>query len=207
VSGVAGEEAADVLEFAHAGDRIADAPGLEVSKRELHEVAEEPCAELDVDAVGGVTEDMAAQAVQDRLTRPIPRKTYDLCLRRKYRPGGTSARAATPGAPMSSHAAYHSVQGADEFTCFRPQVALRGTKIFDTKRRGHMRQSDQGVAFPLHRWTKCTRQGGQHMLAGRKRDHQACGQCREKIALDVDHARDVCTLQLRGIRVDVELGH
>lgn len=60
------------------------------------------------------------------------------------------ALAATAEPLSTSHAADHGVQGCDEFTCLRPQVASRGAEIFGTKRRGHMRHRDQGVAFPLH---------------------------------------------------------
>jgi len=58
---VAGEEAADVLQLAHAGDRVADAARLEVRERQAHQVAEQARAEFDVDAAGGVAEDVGAQ--------------------------------------------------------------------------------------------------------------------------------------------------
>ena len=61
------EEVADVLELAHARHRIADAPGLEIGDRQRQQMAEQPGAELDVDAVGGVGEQIGAQDAEDRL--------------------------------------------------------------------------------------------------------------------------------------------
>lgn len=66
VSG-AGEELADVLELAHPGHRVADAPRLEVGEGQLHQVPEEPRAELDVDAARGVREHVGAHAREHRL--------------------------------------------------------------------------------------------------------------------------------------------
>ena len=73
----AGEEVADVLQLAHPRHRIADAARLEVGQRQGQQVAEQPRAELDVDAVGGVGEQIGAQDAQHGLerrrspTRPI----------------------------------------------------------------------------------------------------------------------------------------
>jgi hypothetical protein len=58
--GVAGEELADVLQLAHARDGVADPARLEVGERQVQQVAEQARAEFDVDAAGGVREDVAA---------------------------------------------------------------------------------------------------------------------------------------------------
>ncbi|MNQ78572.1 hypothetical protein D3C85_934870 [compost metagenome] len=58
--GVAGEEAADVFQLAHPRHRIADATRLEVGQRQGHQMAEQPRAQFDVDATGGVGEHVAA---------------------------------------------------------------------------------------------------------------------------------------------------
>ncbi len=82
---IAGEEAADVLELAHTGDRVADAPGLEVGQGQLHQVAEQACAEFDVDAVRRVAEDVAAQAVEQRLeARPHDQEADDEHVQRGH---------------------------------------------------------------------------------------------------------------------------
>ena len=62
--GVAGEEAADVFQLAHAGHRVAHAPRLEVGQGQLHEVSEQPRAQFHINAAGGVAEDVAAQGVE-----------------------------------------------------------------------------------------------------------------------------------------------
>ena len=63
----AGEEAADVLQLAHAGHRIAGAPYLEVADGKRHEMAEQASAELDVDAVGSVGKYVGPESAECRL--------------------------------------------------------------------------------------------------------------------------------------------
>ena len=66
----AGEEIADVLQLAHPRHRIADPPRLEVGHRQGQQVMEQAGAELDVDAVGGVGEQIGAQDGQRRSRKP-----------------------------------------------------------------------------------------------------------------------------------------
>ena len=66
----AGQKVADVLELAHARDRIADAPCLEIGDRQRQQMAEQPRAQLDVDAVGRVREKIGAQDAEDGLEYP-----------------------------------------------------------------------------------------------------------------------------------------
>ena len=61
------QELADVLEFAHARHRIADASRLEIGDRQRHQVAEQPGAELHVDAVRRVREHIGAQRAEHSL--------------------------------------------------------------------------------------------------------------------------------------------
>ena len=63
----AGQEIADVLELAHPRHGIADAPRLEIGDRQGQQMAEEPRAELDIDAVGGVREEIGPQPAEHRL--------------------------------------------------------------------------------------------------------------------------------------------
>src|SRR5216684_6065594 len=65
--GRARQEIADVLELANARDRVADPPRLEIGDRQRHQVTEQPGAELDVDAIGRVGENVGAQCPDDRL--------------------------------------------------------------------------------------------------------------------------------------------
>ena len=58
---VASEKAADVFQLAHASDRIADAARLEVGQRQVQQVPKQPRAQFDIDATGGVAEDVGAQ--------------------------------------------------------------------------------------------------------------------------------------------------
>ena len=67
VSAGTGQKVADVLELAHPRDRVADSPRLEIGDRQRQQMAEQPCAELDVDAVGGVGEQVGAQDPEDDL--------------------------------------------------------------------------------------------------------------------------------------------
>jgi hypothetical protein len=64
---VAGEEAADVLQLAHARHRVSRAAGLEVCQRQGQQVTKQLGAEFDVDAAGGVAEDVSAQRIQHAL--------------------------------------------------------------------------------------------------------------------------------------------
>ena len=61
------QELADVLELANACDRIADAACLEICDRQRHQMAKQPGAELDVDAVRRVREQMDAQRAENGL--------------------------------------------------------------------------------------------------------------------------------------------
>src|SRR5579883_189050 len=61
------EEIPDVLELPHARHGIAGAACLEIGDGQGHEMTEEPRAELDIDAVGGVREDVSAERAQHGL--------------------------------------------------------------------------------------------------------------------------------------------
>ena len=63
----AGEKVADILQLAHARDRIADPPRLEIGDRQRQQVAEQAGAQLDIDAVGRVREQIGAQDAQNCL--------------------------------------------------------------------------------------------------------------------------------------------
>ena len=60
---IASQKGADVLQLAHAGHRVAHPASLEVGQRQLHQVAEQLGPQLDIDAAGGVAEDVSAQRV------------------------------------------------------------------------------------------------------------------------------------------------
>ena len=62
-----GQELADGLQLAHPRHGVADPPRLEIGHRQGEQVAEEPRAQLDIDAVGGVGEEIGAQAAEDDL--------------------------------------------------------------------------------------------------------------------------------------------
>ena len=87
VSAELGQEIADVLKLAHAGDRIADAPRLEIGDRQRQQMAEQPRPELDVDAVGRVGEQIGAQRCRGWsrraaiATRPMTSTSSVLMLR------------------------------------------------------------------------------------------------------------------------------
>ena len=61
---LAGEEAADGLELAHARDRLTGRAGLEIAKRQPQQVIEQPAAELNIDPAGGMAERIGAQVLQ-----------------------------------------------------------------------------------------------------------------------------------------------
>ena len=63
----AGQEAADVLQLSHPRHRIARATGLEIGERQRHQMPEQARPQLDVDAVGGMREDIGAQAAENGL--------------------------------------------------------------------------------------------------------------------------------------------
>ena len=63
----AGEKISDVLEFAHPRHGIADPPRLEIGHRQRQQMAEQPRAEFDVDAVGGVREQIGSQDAEHGL--------------------------------------------------------------------------------------------------------------------------------------------
>ena len=60
-----GEKIADVLQLAHARHRIADATRLEIGHRQSQQMMKQARAELDVDAVGGVREEIRPQDSQN----------------------------------------------------------------------------------------------------------------------------------------------
>ena len=60
-----GEKIADVLQLAHARHRIADAARLEIGHRQSQQMMKQARAELDVDAVGGVREEISSQDSQN----------------------------------------------------------------------------------------------------------------------------------------------
>src|SRR5262245_201197 len=84
--GRAGEKIADVLQFAHPRHRIADAPRLKVAHRQSQQVAEQARAELDVDAVGGVREQIGAQDGQNGLENRDRQQTDDQHVQRAQGP-------------------------------------------------------------------------------------------------------------------------
>jgi hypothetical protein len=59
------QELADVLELADACHRIADAAGLEIGDRHRHQVTKQTGAELDVDTVCRVREQIDAQRLEN----------------------------------------------------------------------------------------------------------------------------------------------
>ena len=99
-----GQELADVFQFAHPRHRIADAPRLEIGDRQRHQVAEQARTQFDIDAVGGVREEIGAQAAEDRLeysdrdqARSPARRASTRCgapAPCRSRPGRTAARPA-----------------------------------------------------------------------------------------------------------------
>ena len=62
-----GQEAADVLQFPHPGDGLADPARLEIGQRQAENVAEQAGAQFHVDLAGGVREEVGAQAVERHL--------------------------------------------------------------------------------------------------------------------------------------------
>ena len=62
----AGEKIADVFQFAHACHRVADAPRLEIGHRQGQQVMKQARAKFDVDAVGGMREQICPQHPQHR---------------------------------------------------------------------------------------------------------------------------------------------
>ena len=72
-----GDELADVLELAHAGDRVADAARLEIGDRQRDEMAEQPGPQLDVDAVGRVRKQVGAQGSENRLEHADSHESED----------------------------------------------------------------------------------------------------------------------------------
>ena len=63
--GGTGQELADGFQLAHAGHGIAHAARLEIGERQPQEMAEQVRAETDIDARGGVGEDIGAQRAED----------------------------------------------------------------------------------------------------------------------------------------------
>ena len=82
----AGEEVADVLQLAHARDRIADPARLEIGDRQRQKVAEQPRAEFHVDAVGRMREQIGAQDVDDGLEHRNGDEPDDQDIERAQRP-------------------------------------------------------------------------------------------------------------------------
>src|SRR5262249_45057095 len=75
--GRAGEKIADVLQFAHPRYGIADAPRLKVGHRQSQQVVEQAGTEFDVDAVGGVREQIGPQDAQNGLENRDRQQTDD----------------------------------------------------------------------------------------------------------------------------------
>ena len=63
----AGEKVADIFKLAHARNRVADPPRLEIGDRQGHQMAEQPGAQLDVDPVGRMRKKISAQDAEDGL--------------------------------------------------------------------------------------------------------------------------------------------
>jgi hypothetical protein len=82
----AGEEVTDVLQLAHARDRIADPARLEIGDRQRQKVAEQPGAEFHVDAVRRMREQIGAQDVDDGLEHRNGDKPDDQDIERAQRP-------------------------------------------------------------------------------------------------------------------------
>ena len=61
------EKIADVLQFAHPRHRIADPPRLEIGHRQRHQMVKQTRAELDINAVGRVREEISPQNAKNRL--------------------------------------------------------------------------------------------------------------------------------------------
>lgn len=59
---LAGQEVPDVLQFAHARDRVAHPPRLEIRQRQRQQMPEQARAKLDIDAAGGVRKHIITQA-------------------------------------------------------------------------------------------------------------------------------------------------
>src|ERR1700722_4258399 len=60
-----GQESPDVFQFAHARDRITNATGLEIGRRQCQQVLEQPCAEFHIDPVGGVRKKVSSQDAEN----------------------------------------------------------------------------------------------------------------------------------------------
>jgi hypothetical protein len=73
----AGEEIADVLQFAHPRYGVADAPRLEIGHRQRQQVPKQARPELDVDAVGGVREQIGPQDSEHGLENRDGHKSED----------------------------------------------------------------------------------------------------------------------------------
>jgi hypothetical protein len=80
------DEGADVFELAHACDRIAHAPGLEISERQGEQVPEQPRAQLDIDAVRGMREEIGAKPAHDGFEQRDADKADDELVERGLRP-------------------------------------------------------------------------------------------------------------------------
>src|SRR5262249_61580290 len=65
--GRAGEKITDVLQLADARHGIADTPRLEIRDGQRHQMSEQPSAELDIDAIGRMREQIGAQRTEHRL--------------------------------------------------------------------------------------------------------------------------------------------
>ena len=79
----AGEEVADVLQFAYPRYGIADSPRLKIGHRQGHQVAEQARTQLDVDAVGGVREQIGALDAEDGLEQRDRHQTHHQHLQRR----------------------------------------------------------------------------------------------------------------------------
>ena len=110
-----GQELADVFQFAHPRHRVAGAPRLEIGDRQRHQMAEQPRPKLDIDAVGGVREQIGPQAPEDRLEHADRRSGRSPARRAstscdapapcRSRPGRTAARPARTAAGRTRRSA------------------------------------------------------------------------------------------------------
>jgi hypothetical protein len=82
--GGAREKITNVLELAHASYRVADAPCLEIGDRQRHEMTKQSRAELDVDAVRGMREQVGAQDSESGLKDCDGRKADDEDVQRAH---------------------------------------------------------------------------------------------------------------------------
>jgi hypothetical protein len=84
-NGRAGEKVADIFELAHARNRVADPPRLEIGDRQRHQMAEQPGAQLHVDAVRRMRKKISAQNAEDSLENGNRHQPNDQHIKRAER--------------------------------------------------------------------------------------------------------------------------